>query len=331
MCPQPARQSRRTLPRLAVSLIFALTAASNVATAQQPDCMLKIIVPYVAGSGPDTLARLIGDELQQRRSQTVIVENRPGASGNLGTAAAANAKADGSTILLTASPFTQNVAFFKAVPYDPVKDFVPIVKFAEGYVALAVNPSVPAASATEFVDYVRARPSEVRYSSPGQGTPQHLSMELFKLATGTDITHVPYTGMPAAIRDVVGGHVSTTFVPIHIALPLAQAHKIRLLGVASQQRMDVAPDVPTLVEQGIKGVDLDFWFGVLAPAGTPPAFVERTNADINAIIQLPRIRTQMTAQGLRPIGGSVGEFADFIPRDLAKWRKIVVTSKLGTE
>lgn len=331
MCRPTASHAGRTPRRLAVGLIFALTAAPMIALAQQPDGTLRIIVPYVAGSGPDTLARLIGDELQQRRSQTVIVENRPGASGNIGTDAVARSRPDGSTILLTASPFTQNVAFFKSVPYDPVKNFVPIVRLAEGFVALAVNPAVPVASASEFVDYVKARPGEVRYSSPGQGTPQHLSMELFKLATGTEISHVPYTGMPAAIRDVVGGHVSATFVPIHIALPLARAHKIRLLGVASGQRMDTAPDVPTLDEQGIKGVELDFWFGVLAPAGTPPEFVQRANADINAIIQSPRIRTQMTAQGLRPTGGSVDEFAEFIPRDLAKWRKIVVTSRLGAE
>lgn len=153
-----ATLSQRTLQLLAASLICALNAASTIATAQQPEGALKISVPYVAGSGPDTLARLIGDELQRRRNQTVIVENRPGASGNIGTDSVARSKPDGSTILLTASPFTQNVAFFKSVPYDPVKDFEPVARFAEGFLVLAVNPSLPVPSASSFVDYVKAHP-----------------------------------------------------------------------------------------------------------------------------------------------------------------------------
>jgi tripartite-type tricarboxylate transporter receptor subunit TctC len=202
---------------------------------------------------------------------------------------------------------------------------------AEGFMGLAVNPSVPVTSAKEFVDYAKARPGQINYASPGRGTPQHLAMELFKLSTSTDITHVHYKGMPAAIQDVVGGHVSATFVPIHIALPLAADKKIRLLGLASSERVDVAPGVPTLIEQGINGVDLDFWFGALAPAGTPLKFVERANSEINRIIRLPEIRKKMTAQGLRPVGGTVQEFAAFLPKDLAKWRKIVVAAKLGAE
>jgi len=211
----------RTSLKLASGLICALAAGSSMAAAQSSGDLLKIIVPYVAGSGPDTLARLIGEELHQSWKRPVVVENRPGASGNIGTDGAARSNPDGGTILLTASPFTQNVALFKSIPYDPVKSFQPIVMIAEGFMGLAVNPSVPVTSAKEFVDYAKARPGQINYASPGRGTPQHLAMELFKLSTSTDITHVHYKGMPAAIQDVVGGHVSATFVPIHIALPLA--------------------------------------------------------------------------------------------------------------
>jgi tripartite-type tricarboxylate transporter receptor subunit TctC len=313
------------------ALALTLIGHSAPLVAQEAGGLLKVIVPYVAGSGPDILARLVGEELHQSWKQPVIVENQPGASGNIGTEAVARSKPDGKTILLTASPLTQNVALFKSVPYDPVKSFQPIAMIAEGFIGLAVNPTVPANSAKQFVDFVKARPGRVNYASPGRGTPQHLSMELFKLSTGTDIQHVPYKGMPAAIQDVVGNHVSAAFVPIHIAVPLAKSNQIRLLAVASKQRVDVAPDVPTLNEQGIAGVELDFWFGVLAPAGTPRDFVDRANAEINRIIRLPHIKEKLTGQGLIPTGGSVQDFVDFLPKDLAKWRRIIEAAKLGEE
>lgn len=313
------------------TLMAALLGQSATITAQETNGTLRIIVPFVVGTGPDTLARLVGEELHQRWKLSVVVENRPGASGNIGTDAVARSKPDGKTILLTASPFTQNIALFKSVPYDAVKSFQPIAMIAEGFVGLAVNPSVPATSAKQFVDFVKARPGHVNYASPGQGTIQHLAMELFKLSTGADIRHVPYKGMPQAIQDVVAGHVSAAFVPIHIAIPLAEGNKISMLAVASKHRVDLAPDVETLIDQGISGVDLDFWFGVLAPAGTPPEFVDRANAEINRIIREPHMKGKLVAQGMVPTGGSVQEFVDFLAKDLAKWRKIIEAAKLGEE
>lgn len=313
------------------ALALALTGQSATVAAQETNGTLRIIVPFVVGTGPDTLARLVGEELHQRWKHPVVVENRPGASGNIGTDAVARSKPDGNTLLLTASPFTQNVALYKSVPYDPVKSFQPIVMIAEGFVGLAVNPSVPANSAKQFVDFVKARPGQVHYASPGQGTIQHLAMELFKMSTGTDIRHVPYKGMPQAIQDVVAGHVSAAFVPLHIAMPLASGNKIRLLAVASKQRVDVAPDVATLIENGISGVEPDFWFGALAPAGTPHDFVDRANAEINRIIREPHMKEKLLAQGMVPTGGNVKEFVAFLAKDLAKWRKIIEAAKLGEE
>jgi tripartite-type tricarboxylate transporter receptor subunit TctC len=320
-----------------LSLIFAVTAAAALAAslsgaaAQEPGRTITIIVPYTAGTGPDILARLIGEALHQRFRQPVIVENKPGASGNIGTEAAARAAPDGHTLLLIASPFTQNVALFKTVPYDPVKSFAPIVMVAEGSVGLAINRSMPVTSTKMFIDYVKAHPGQVNYASPGRGTPQHLAMELFKLATGIDVKHVPYKGSPAAIQDVVGGHVSAMFVPIHVGLPLAQDNQIRLLAVASKERVKVAPDTPTLLEQGIYGVEIDFWFGMLAPAGTPQETVARYNSAVNEIIRSPQIADKMTIQGLVPLGGSAEQFAEYIPKDLAKWRKVIEAAGLATE
>ncbi len=154
------------------------------------------------------------------------------------------------------------------MPYDPVADFAPIIRLTDAFMALAVHPSVPATTAQEFVAYLKARPGQVNYASPGRGTPHHLSMELFKLATGTDVKHVPYRGSAPAVQDLVGGHVSAMFIPVHVGLPLAKDNQIRILAVANNSRVSVAPDVPTLPEQGITGVDVDFWLGMLAPAGT---------------------------------------------------------------
>jgi len=213
--------------------------------AQSPGRQITIIVPYSAGNNtPDIVARLIAQELQQRLGQPVIVENKPGASGNIGTQIAARAAPDGHTLLLASAAFAQNVSLFRNLPYDPVTDFAPIIQIAEVFIALAVNPKVPATSAPDFVNYLRARPGRLNYSSPGRGTPQHLSMELFKLAAGVDITHVPYSALGPAVQDLVGGHVDAMFLPIPVSVPLARESKIRLLGVATRSESEQQPQFP---------------------------------------------------------------------------------------
>jgi tripartite-type tricarboxylate transporter receptor subunit TctC len=324
----------RFLP-VAIRLLLAAMAGAAIlldnAVAQQPSRAVTIIVPFTPGTGPDILARMMGQEIQQRWGQPVVVENKPGASGNIGTQAAARSAADGHTLLLTTSPFTQNVSLFKSVPYDPVADFAPIIWLADAYMALALHPAVPATSAQEFIAYLKARPGQVDYASPGRGTPHHLSMELFKLATGTKVTHVAYRGSAPAVQDLVGGHISSMFVPVHVGLPLAKDGQIRLLAIANKTRVSVAPDVPTLLEQGITGVDVDFWLGMLGPAGTAPEMVARYNGVLNDILRAPQIAEKLSAQGFVAIGGTPSEFAALIARDLAKWRTVVKDAGIAPE
>ena len=313
------------------ALLAAFLFWSCAAVAQQPGQAITIIVPYTPGTGPDILARLLGEEIQVRWRQPVVVENKSGASGNIGTQVAARAPADGSTLLLTTSPFTQNVSLFKSVPYDPVTDFAPIVHLTDAFMALAVHPSLPVTSAQGFVAHLKAHPGQVDYASPGRGTLHHLAMELFKLATGTDVKHVPYRGSAPAVQDLIGGHIGSMFLPVHVGLPLAKDNQIRLLAVANNERVSVAPDVPTLTEQGIHGVDIDFWLGMLAPAATPVANVERYNGVLNDILRTPRIADTLKAQGFVAVGGSARDFGELIAKDLAKWRKVVRDAGISPE
>ena len=224
---------------------------------------------------------------------------------------------------MTTAPFTQSVALLKSVPYDPVKSFAPLIQVSEVSIALAVHPSVPATSTQAFIDYVKARPGQVNYGSPGQGTPHHLTMELFKLATGIDVMPITARGAAPAMQDLVGGHVSAMFLPVPVALPLARANQVRLLAVASKERLSLAPDVPTLAEQGVLGVEAGIWHGLLAPAGTPPEIVARYNAAVNEILRSPQIVETLTKQGITIVGGTPERFGEFIANDMAKWLKVV--------
>jgi tripartite-type tricarboxylate transporter receptor subunit TctC len=248
------------------ALLAAIPAA---APAQQPGRAITIVVPYTPGSGPDILARLIGEEIAARWSQPVVVDNKPGASGNIGTQFAARAAPDGHTILMTTSPFAINASLFKTPPYDPVTSFDPVILVAAGALALAVHPSIPVMTTKEFIAYAKARPGELNYGSPGAGTAHHLAMELFKLQTKTDLKHIPYRGSAGATQDLVGGHVSAGFQTVHVALPLVQAGQLRLLGVASLERVPAAANVPTLDSEGVNGFDVPLWYGIFTPAGTP--------------------------------------------------------------
>jgi tripartite-type tricarboxylate transporter receptor subunit TctC len=310
---------------IALFLSAALTAgAAFDASAQKlSDRPITIIVPYSPGTGPDILARLIGEEIQARWGQPVAIDNKPGATGNIGTQIAARAAPDGHTLLMTTNPITANISLFKNVPYDPVKSFAPVIFVGTGALALAVHPSIPAATFQDFVAYVKARPGQINFGSPGVGGPHHLAMELVKLMTQTDMRHVPYRGSAGATNDLIGGHVSLAFQSIHVIMPLAQTNQVRLLAIASKERSRVAPDLPTLQELGLTGFEVDLWFGILAPAGTPQEIVDRYNAAINDILRTPQVIEKLAKQGLKTGGGSPELFRDFIANDIVKWQKVV--------
>lgn len=320
-------------PAIARRMIIALCAvalAPLAATAQPAGRPITIVVPFTPGTGPDILARVLGDELQNRLRQPVVIDNKPGASGNIGTQFVARAAPDGLTLLMTSSPFTQNLALMKNVPYDPIRNFAPIIECGVGVMALVVHPSVPVKSTTEFVDYVKARPGRLDYASPGYGTPHHLAMELFKLASQTDLKHIPYKGSAGAVQDLVGGHVSAMFLPIHVGLPLVQGNQIRLLAVANDARVAAAPDTPTLGESGFH-VDLDYWFGLVAPAGTSREIVARFNTLTNEILNDPPITAKLAVQGMTIVGGPPERFADLIAREVVKWEKLLRAAGIAAE
>jgi tripartite-type tricarboxylate transporter receptor subunit TctC len=317
--------SYRVIGRLAPLLMPLLACAflPGSTAAQTPGRAISIIVPYAAGAGSDILARTIGEELTQRWGQPVIIDNKPGASGNIGTQQAMRAAPDGNTVLMTTNPFTANVSLFKSIPFDPQKSFAPVLQVGVGGLALALHPSVPAATTREFVDYVKPRPGEINYGSPGIGTPHHLAMELFKITTNTKLTHVPSRGSESAAQDLVGGHVSAGFQAVHVIWPMVQQNQIRLLGAAGRERLAIAPDLPTLQEQGISDFDVSLWYGMLLPAGTSRDIVERYNKEINDILRKPEVMEKLAKQGLSVTGGTPERFAQFIASEVTKWRAVV--------
>jgi tripartite-type tricarboxylate transporter receptor subunit TctC len=292
---------------------------------------IRLNVPFSAGTGPDLLARILGEELRQRWNQPVIVENKPGASGNIGTQAAARAAPDGLTLLVTVNTFVMNASLYRSIPYDPETSFVPIAEIATGVLALVVHPSLNVSTFPELIALARSKPGEINYASPGRGTPQHLAMELLKLTAQINLTHIPYAGSAGAVKDIAGGHVSAMFLPIHTALPLAETGQIRILAVGSRARAQQARHVPTLTEVGVTDFDVDLWYGILAPAGTPKGIVDRYNAVFNEILAQPNVRGVLDRQGLIARGGPPERLAELIAKDRLRWARVVKDAGITSE
>jgi tripartite-type tricarboxylate transporter receptor subunit TctC len=218
--------------------------------------------------------------------------------------------------------FTMNVSLLQSANYDPVGGFTPVIECSRDAMALAVHPSLPAASVREFLQHVQLRPGAANYGSPGPGTPQHLAMELLKATAKADLQHVPHKGMGGAVTSLVGGHVSAMFIPLNVALPLARDGKIRLLAVSSSSRASLAPDLPTFAEQGLIEVEVGIWIGLLAPPGTPQGIVTKYNGAINEIIQSPDVAARLAKQSFTTVGGTPQSFSDFLAKDVAKWRTV---------
>ncbi len=307
-----------------VAALLAMTYGVGYAQDAYPTKPVRFIVPFTPGTGIDILARTLGQKLGERWKTSVVVDNRPGASGNIGTEAVAKAPPDGYTLLMTASTIVLNRSLFKSVPYDPVKDFAPVAPLALGSLAFVTHPSLPVKSVREFVSLAKARPRDINYASPGNGTPHHLAMELFKQRTGIALTHIPYKGTGGAVADLLGGQVSVMFLPVHVALPYAQTGKLKLLAAGATRRTVVTPDVPTLSDAaGIRDMDVDIWYALYAPAGTPRAIVSRLNEETNALLRASDAREALGKQGLLVTGGTAEALGELTRTDLARWAKVV--------
>lgn len=323
----------RTIARRAAALLIGFAvAAGALAQDTYPNRPIKLIVPFTPGTGMDILARTLGQKMSEDWKVAVVVENRPGASGNIGTEAVAASPPDGYTLLVTATTFVLNPSLLKTVPYDPVKDFAPVAPLAIGRLALVTNPSVNAKTAREFIALAKANPGKYFYASPGNGTPHHLAMEVFRAATGIVVVHVPYKGSAGAVQDLLGGQVSVMFLPVHVALPLVEAGKLNMLAAGGAQRSSVTPNVPSLAEAaGVREVDTDIWYALYAPAKTPKEIVAKLNAEMNALLKNPGLASVLQKQGLQPTGGTPDELADLTKADLERWSKVVRDAKIQAD
>jgi tripartite-type tricarboxylate transporter receptor subunit TctC len=304
-------------------LFAALFLLCGTATAQEwPSRPVHIVVPYTPGTGADILARVFDPKLSQRLKASFVVDNKPGATGNIGADVVAKSPPDGYTLLLTATSFTTNPAL-KPAPFDPVKDFAPVALLATGALGVYVNPQVPAKSMPEFIDLVKKQPGKLYYSSPGNGGPQHLAMELLKLDTKIDIVHVPYKGAGGAIADLVGGHVQAMVSALQTVAPHVQSGRLRMLGVMSAKRAEAFPDVATLKEQGLPDLEVETWYAMFAPAGTPAPIVQRLNREMNDLLKQADVRDVLEKQGLVPEGGAPQILGERVKMELARWTRVV--------
>jgi tripartite-type tricarboxylate transporter receptor subunit TctC len=297
-----------------------------------PTKTLRLIVPFPPGGPADALARLIGDKLSVSLGKPVVVDNRPGAGGNIGMELGAKSAPDGYTLVLApAGNLTVNPALYRSVPYDVARDFAPVTVIASVPNVLVVHPSVPAKSVAELIQYAKAHPGMLNYSSPGNGSGAHLAGELFKSTAKIDMVHIPFNGIAPAVAAVVGGQVQMMFAGAPSALPQVKAGKLVALGVASPKRVAVAPDLPTLEESGLPGFDVTSWYGVVAPAGTPHDSIARLQTEIAGAMTQPDVKERLAALGADPIGNTPAEFAAMIKVETAKWGKIVKDANIRVE
>jgi tripartite-type tricarboxylate transporter receptor subunit TctC len=318
---------------LAVSLAVAVVASAQPASAQAwPSRTVRIVVPYAAGGGVSLLAQTVGAKMQELMKQPVIVDNRPGAGGTVGTRAVAKSDPDGYTLLLG---YTGTLAIgpslYKNVGYDPRKDFAPIGMIGNAPNSLVVNPSFPATTLAELVAYAKANPGKVNFGSAGAGTASHITGEYFARAAGITLTHIPYKGTGPALTDLLGGHIPMAFAPIPASHSNVAAGKLRALAVTSTTRSGLLPDVPTIAESGIAGFDASLYYGLVAPAGTPRPIIDRLNKALREALASDVVKRQLGNDGTDITPGSPEDYAALIDKDEKKWAQLVKQSGVEPE
>ena len=311
--------------------LVALASPAWTIAADYPSKPLRLVVTFPPGGAADILARTISPKLAEQLRQPIVVENRPGANGAIGLELVAKSPADGHTLALG---FTTGLAInpvLSKVAYDPKKDFAPVSLIARTPMALIVTPSFPANSVKELISFVKAAQNKISYATPGTGNPNHLAGEMFKSAAGVDLVHVPYKGAGPAMADVMGGHVPIAFVTLAAALPQIRAGKLKPLAITSDRRWSALPEVPTMTEAGLSGLEVVEWLGILAPARTPVAAIARLNEEIAATVRSPEIQTRLTEQGLEPVTTTSDEFAAIIRTDIERLSKAIKLTGIRAE
>lgn len=314
--------------RLALLLcIFIGTAAAQEYPARQ----VTIVASTGAGSASDMIGRVLAPRLQQRFGKPVIVENRTGASGNIGVASVVKSAPDGHTLLIAPSTITITPWLVKDLGWDPSRDLEPVARLSVISMALTVHASVAAQSASQFIALAKQRPGTLNYGTPGNGTPHHLGMELFQQATGTNLTHVPYKNLPGAVTDVLGARVAGGFFAVQSVLPHAKAGKVRLIATTGERRTPWTPDVPTLQEQGVRGADVESWIGMFAPQGTPAAIVRRLHQEVVAILKSAEVSETLFQGGVEVGLAAPDELRNLVRTDLERYRQVVNAAGLRAE
>ena len=326
------RSNRASLAGLAIAAAMLGNSVSVLAQDTFPSRQMRIIVPFAPGGATDMLARLVGQKMGETFKQTVIVENKPGAGGNIGADAGAKAAADGYTLTLAAAGFMAvNPSVYAKLPYDSVKDFAPISLLVNAPLLLVVHPKVAANNAREFINLARANPGKLTIGNGGTGTAQHLGGEFFTSTAAINVTHVPYKGSAPATTDLLGGVFDAQFDNMVTLIPHVKAGKLRAIAVSSTKRVPLLPEVPTIAESALPGFETGTWYGIIAPAGTPAAVVERLNREVNRILLLPDVQEKLAAQGLEPAGNTPAEFSTMIRSEIAKYAKIVKAAGIKAE
>jgi tripartite-type tricarboxylate transporter receptor subunit TctC len=316
-------RARRALAAAIAASAAGLLAPAALAQPAAPTTPLKLIVPFTPGTGIDLIARQVGPQLAERLGRPVIVDNRAGASGNLGTEAVVRAAPDGTTLLVTVNTLVMNRALYPNLPFDPVRDLDPVTLTSWGQLLLVASNKSGIRSASDLIARAKASPGALNYGSPGNGTPHHLAMELLKQQAGVFITHIPYRGTGPALTDLLGGQIDVMFLPIHVALQQVKAGNLRALAISSDKPHPLLPEVPPLRELKLGHLDIDMWYGVLAPKGTPKVLVDRLNAELKSILALPEVRTAFETQGMTPAHSSTQEFGALIERDAVRWADVI--------
>jgi tripartite-type tricarboxylate transporter receptor subunit TctC len=310
---------------------IAAFAAMTAHAQSYPAKPIKIVVPYPPGGFNDTLGRTLAAKFSEAWGQPSFVENKPGGNTLIGSDFVAKAPADGYTLLVVAFPFAVTPSLIKQMPYDTLRDFAPVILAAQSPNLLVVNPQVPVKTVGELIALAKSQPGKLSYASTGNGSSNHISMELFKSMAGVDIVHIPYKGSAPAVTDLLGGQVAVMFDNVPNVLPQVKAGKLRALGTCGTRRTALAPDIPTVAESGVPGYEVMVWFGLVAPASTPREIVQKLNAEVVKILAMPDVRERFLAQGVEPVGGTPEQFAEHIRAQMSKWSKVVQDAGVKAE